>query len=946
MLNAARRFRLHRRPFTFAMLLLATATAAHAQSAKKPMTIDDYAKWRTIEGTRISSDGRFVAYTLRHTNTLDTKPLLNILNVASNRTDTIPRALQAAFSDDSRWVAYFVELPYDEAKKLRDAKKPVPRKVQLLDLQNGAKRTWEDMASFTFAKSSGHLLLHRRRADEKAKHKGADVIVHNLRTNTDQFLGSVSEAEFNRKGELLAYVVDAAEKDANGMFVLDLRNGRTVPLDDDSRIYSRITWNEEGTAVAALKAVEVEKKSERESVLIAFPDVYTVIAPLAKAAAVSFDPSKLATFPKDNVLSDKRDLLWSADGKRVFIGTRTQSEAPDTSKKKGTDELADVDVWSTKDVRIQSVQMARAEQEKNFTYRQAYDVATGRYIPLSDSTLRDVVPAVDGVWAVGRDERAYIHDHKRPAADVYRVNTATGERLLILKGQILNNNSAHTFGTSPDGRYFLYWSNDRFNVYDLNSASSKPLSNDVSFVNLEFDYPGPKPSYGFAGWTADGKGVVVNHRYDLYYLPLDGGAARNITNGIGEKNEMRLRVTNARSFEGMGPRERARADAIDLTRPVLLTAFGQWTKKSGLYELRNGQLKQLVYDDALYSGLLKAENADRYVFERETVTEFPDLRLTSGSFADAKKITNANPQQSEFAWGRRILFDYTNKKGIRLQGILAIPEDYKQGEKRPMIVTFYEKNSQNLHRYNTPSFLTGMGSIPAEAVTKGYLTLMPDVHFNTRTSHADMLEAVEIATQKVIDMGYADPKRIGVHGHSYGGEGAAYISTQSKLFAAVGMGAGVTDLYSDFLQPWGWTYDTKGRDGSNAFAYYMYGQGRKGTTIWEDPELFRQESAITHAHKVSQPVLIMHGTGDPTVSFSESLNYYNALRFHEKPAWLLAYPGEQHGLRGLANRRDLTIRYMQFFDHYLKGAPAPRWMTEGVPYLDKDMRRDAAKEIP
>jgi acetyl esterase/lipase len=90
----------------------------------------------------------------------------------------------------------------------------------------------------------------------------------------------------------------------------------------------------------------------------------------------------------------------------------------------------------------------------------------------------------------------------------------------------------------------------------------------------------------------------------------------------------------------------------------------------------------------------------------------------------------------------------------------------------------------------------------------------------------------------------------------------------------------------------------------------------------------------------------MHGTADPTVSFSEGLNYYNALRFHEKPAWLLAYPGEQHGLRGLANRRDLTIRYMQFFDHYLKAAPAPRWMTEGVPYLDKDMRRDAAKEMP
>ena len=80
-------------------------------------------------------------------------------------------------------------------------------------------------------------------------------------------------------------------------------------------------------------------------------------------------------------------------------------------------------------------------------------------------------------------------------------------------------------------------------------------------------------------------------------------------------------------------------------------------------------------------------------------------------FKAAKKITDANPQQSEYLWGRRILFDYKNKDGVRLQGILAIPDDYKPGEKRPMIVTFYEKNSQNLHRYSAPSYLTGMGCV-------------------------------------------------------------------------------------------------------------------------------------------------------------------------------------------------------------------------------------------
>jgi len=83
-------------------------------------------------------------------------------------------------------------------------------------------------------------------------------------------------------------------------------------------------------------------------------------------------------------------------------------------------------------------------------------------------------------------------------------------------------------------------------------------------------------------------------------------------------------------------------------------------------------------------------------------------------------------------------------------------------------------------------------------------------------------------------------------------------------------------------------------------------------------------------------VLIMHGTADPTVSFNEGLKFYTALRYNKKDATLLAYVGEPHGLRGLANRKDLTIRYFQFFDAYLKGAPKPEWLTKGVPFLVKD----------
>src|SRR6185503_8143815 len=170
---------------------------------------------------------------------------------------------------------------------------------------------------------------------------------------------------------------------------------------------------------------------------------------------------------------------------------------------------------------------------------------------------------------------------------------------------------------------------------------------------------------------------------------------------------------------------------VDLAKPVTLQAYGEFTKKNGFYELTGSTLKPIVYEDARFSVPVRAQKADQYLLTRQTFAEYPDIRLSGPAFGTSKKISNANPQQSEFLWGHRVLFDYTNRDGKRLQGILALPDDYKQGEKRPMIVTFYERNSQNMHTYTAPSFIASMGSMPVEAVSRGYITMLPDVFFRT-----------------------------------------------------------------------------------------------------------------------------------------------------------------------------------------------------------------------
>jgi len=948
----------------------------------------------------------------------ESKPVLHLLKLDTSQDVAITDGSNGGFSADSKWFAYQIDpaggrggrggraggggnaTPAPTPAVSDTSTAPAggqgaqagrggagtppapPRRVELRNLSTGAIQSWQDIQSFTFSANSTYLVLRRRPANTggagragnagggdnggapagggganaqgaeaaPAGPRGVDVTVHNLATGRDQLLGSVGDIAFNKSGELLAYTVDAAVKDSNGLFVLDLRNGRINTLDNDAKNYNRLTWSDDGTALAVLKGTDVEKMREKNNVLIAFANVQTALGE-PEPAPVSLDPAKAAGFPSGWVVSDRATLEWSDDNKRVFFGMKEQVPAPDTARRPSTDERADVDVWNSLDERIQSVQMIRADADRNFTFREAFDVTGAKFVKLADQTMRELDVAPDGRWAVGRDTRGYISDYKRPAADIYRVNTTTGERTLILKNQLTGSG---TLGISPNGHYFLYWKDNKFQAYDLDAATSRTLAgaSPASFVDMEYDHPGPKPSYGIAGYTSDGKSVIVQQRYDLWVLPLDGSAARSLTNGAGAKNEMRFRYVRTEPAEGAaggpgggpggggGRGGGAARQTIDLSKPITLSAYGEYTKKAGFYTLANGELKEVVYEDAAFSNPTKAAKADVYLFTRQTFVEFPDLRVSGPDFKSSKKITDINPQQADYSWGHRVLFDFKNKDGLRLQGILALPDDYKPGEKRPMIVNFYEDNSQNLNRYSAPSYLTGMGSSPIQAVSEGYITMLPDIHYRTGASHSDMLECVEAATRKVIEMGYVDPKRIGINGHSYGGEGAAFIGTRSRLFAAVGVGAGVTDLYFDFNQNWGWSYQVTGGSGANGNDYYLYGQGREAVSPWDNPEMYNFESALTHVREVTAPILIMHGTADPTVAFQNGLAFYNALRYNGKNAILLAYPGEGHGLRGMANRKDLTIRYFQFFDHYLKDAPAPKWMTEGVPFLQKDIKRD------
>ncbi|MBZ5497216.1 MAG: prolyl oligopeptidase family serine peptidase [Acidobacteriia bacterium] len=864
------------------------------------------------------------------------------------------------FSDDSRWIAYFVYPPErtgaagargtagrgaapatsggrggaQSTTGAAPAAAPT-RLLELLNLASGEKTSWDNVASFAFAEGSRVLIIKRPKLDREATHNGTDLIIRRLDRGVDELFGSTGEFAVNKGGTLLAFATDAADMTGNGISVLSLATGMRRTLDSGKALYERLVWNDEGTALALLKGAKKTGFVERENSLLAFKGMDK------EPEGFEFKSTDAADFPKDMVISEKAALSWSEDLSKVFFGIKEQEKEPE-KKRDDAPAVANVDIWHWKDDRIQAEQMIRANTDRNFTFRAVSILSTKKFVRLTDESMRTIQLTQNEAWGIGRDDRAYISDWEESKSDYYRVNTTTGERTPMFKAQ------GETLGLSPDSKHFLYWKDGHVWDYVIETGETKNLTQRaaVSFVDKDYDHPGTKPSYRVAGFAKDGRGVVLNHKYDLYLQPYDGSPAVNLTGGVGTREEIRFRyqplggeadqaVTTREEGEedpdlddrqAGGPGGRQQDRTIDLSKPVLLTAFGEWTKKAGFYELNGKDLKRLIYEDKAFGGVTKAKKADRLLFTQGTFVDFPNYYVTDTKFSNPRQVTDANPQQSEYQWGHRILFDFKNKAGIRMQGTLAIPDDYKQGQKLPMLVNFYEKNSQNLHVYQAPAY----ASSPQFAgfVSQGYLVMQPDIHYNTRTSHSDMLECVEAAVQKVIDMGYADPKRIGLHGHSYSGQGSAFISTQSKMFAAIVAGAAATDLISDFNQLWK-------SSGTNQHRYDIYGQGRFGSNPYDDLQLFIDQSAVFHARTMNTPLLLLHGTDDGSVEWLQAVEFYNALRFNKKNVILLSYPGEAHGLRNIENQKDFLARIQQFYDHYLKDKPAPDWMTNSVPFLKK-----------
>ncbi len=963
-----------------AICLLFTVFVAQSQSvAPQTATWKGIASWKAIpsaSSTQISPDGKWFAYLLARADEGDAELILQNTTDATKKSFKVGATTRAdiAFSDDGQFFAFKVS-PTEKEKK---AKKK-DEKLILVSLADSTKnKEFLQVKSYVFnGKKSSHLAVQLAPEDgtKPTDPKGTNLLLYDLTNQRTQNIGNIAEYTFNKPGTWLALTLDARNQAGNGVLLQNMATSTMLPLDTDEATYESLKWTQDGDGLALVKGKKDKKYKEK---------LYSLLGVKGFAgtpALTIYDPRKDSlNFPKGMTISPDRNPVWTDDLTRLLFGLQKTTLA-DTTKKKDRDEnpsgiseadqLArikadttlktveqitkaiakikgetqdkdkaekpDMTIWNWQDKRLQSRQQVQESQDKKFSFLAMYDLATQKFIQLADTTLRLLSPAPKQRYALGTDIQPYELNSNLDGqnyADIYLTDLKTGERSRIMENFYLPNGSARP-QPSPDGTKFLYWQDGQFMVFDMTNKTSRNITADVptSFVDTEDDHNVQKPPYDVLGWSSDSRYALLSDGYDIWQV----AAGEEPDTKLRKKSTLLpyLNLTQNGKHDQIRYQDRYQLDpdekGIDLSQPLYIRTYGEWTKKSGVTRLdpKSGEAKILLWDDAAVNNLTKAKNADYYVYSSESFTKPTQYFGTSSKdLAEGKQISKNAPDFKKYAWstGTRLV-NYVSDKGDTLQGALFLPAGYVEGQKYPTIVYYYEKLSQTLHNFANPSYgRTGWN--PGMYTADGYAVFIPDIVYRYNDPGMSAVWCVLPGVKAAIATGVVDGAKVGIHGHSWGGYQTAFLITQTNMFKAAAAGAPLTDMISMYnLIYW----NSGGSNGS----IFEASQGRLGTP-WENWEAYQRNSPIYHAKNVQTPLLMLHNDRDGAVDFTQGIEYFNALRRLKKPAALIQYKGENHGLAKLPNRKDYSVRMMEFFDYYLKGKPAPLWWSQGVPKLELD----------
>jgi len=955
------------------------------QAQKKPIDHSVYDSWQSTGDRKISSDGQWIVYTVvpqegdgqlivqktdgSYRKVIDrgTAPKLTANNkalvftikpfhkdtrearikkkkpeempkdtlaVLQLGTDSVMRITQyKSFKipeKNEAWLAVLMDkAPADTAARtkktavanpLADSLRKVIDSLQQILSENEArgkkkKRIVKSMSDGLFA-DFGFLPPDTTPAN-KRMNEGTELVLYDLINGKRKSFPFVSEYVFDKNGTTLVLEVTPNKKDSTSeleVHVYDFANDRVQVIFRNANDVKSYTFNEEGTQLAFI--------AERDSSTKALQKFYSLYTFNKGDDSAQLRINRFTSgMPDGFTVSEQPNIRFSKSGTRIFFGTAPIKAPRDTTIVES--ETARLDIWHYADDYLQPQQLRQLATEQNRSYLATIPANGNGFLQLGSPDLENVVLINEGdapyvLASTNKPGRVQSQWTGKQISHFYLIHLNDG-RL-----QKIRENHSGYFTPSAGGR-FLLWYNQKdrhFYSYEMATGKIRNVSAGIKYPvwDEEDDHPDDPPTFGVTGWLENDEAVLIYDRYDIWSVdPLAQKAPVCITNGMGRKNNTELRRIRVDREE-----RHIRTDA-----PVLLEAFNRKNKYAGFYKLesaKGGKMEELFMGPYSFTRPDKAADAEAYIVTRMNIQESPDVYYSS-DLKNFTRISALNPQQSEYNWLTVELVKWKMFDGLMAEGLLYKPENFDSTKKYPVIFYFYEKNADDLHKYKAPAPSASTINIPY-FVSNGYIVFDPNIYYKTGQPGEDAYNSVVSAAKFMTSKPWVNAKKMGIQGQSWGGYQVAYLVTRTNMFAAAGAGAPVANMTSAYGGiRWG--------TGMNRQFQYEKTQSRIGATLWERPDLYIKNSPLFAANKVNTPLLIMHNDADGAVPWYQGIEYFTALRRLGKKVWMLQYNNEDHNLVERRNRKDLSIRLAQFFDHYLKDAPAAKWIREGVPATEK-----------
>lgn len=890
-----------------------------------------YDTWKNLENAEISNNAEWISYEI---NPQKGDGVLYIYYPNSSKFDSIPRAYDAKISSNSNFIAFKIKPQFlitRKAKLDKVKKEKMPKdSIGILVFGRDTIIQYKNLISYKLPEKNSDWLafLIKEKKDsisndtltktkskklKKEKEKKGDLIIINPVSNEKYSFNNVEDYFISKNGKLVGLISSTNDSiDSTRVIIFNTEKKNSKTIFSQAGISKNIIVDDEGKQVGFLYSDDTckyktyslfyfDKKSDNARIIV---------------------DSLNAAMPENYNLSPNKKMFFSDNGQRIYFSTAPKP-LPEPKDSLTEDEKCNVDIWNWKDELLQPQQLKQLEKEKKISFTAVYFPQIGLMTQLGDTLIRKIIinKKNESEFALGIANKSYWKSRSWESSykkDIYLINQKTCEKQLILK------TIQSTVILSPDEKYIVWYeaADSSWKAYSINDKEFVCLTKKLGFnvYNEKHDMPFLPGSYGIGGWTKDDKFIFINDRFDVWKIdPAGKKKAENITKGFGRENNIRFRIIKL-------DKEALYIDEDN----ILLSAFDENTKQSGFFKTKinskvNPQL--LIFEDYKFNTPQKAKNSDKIIWNKSTFIEYPELWVSDLNFHDAKKISNTNPQQEKYLWGTNELVEWTSFDGNQLSGILYKPEIFDSTKKYPMITYFYERSSDMLNKHFTPKPSRSVINFPLYT-SNGYFIFVPDIVYKTGLPGKSAYNAIHSGVMKLCEKNYIDKDNIGLQGQSWGGYQVAYLITQTNFYKSAMAGAPVSNMTSAYG-------GIRWSSGRSRMFQYEESQSRIGGTLWDKTNLYIENSPVFYADRIETPLLIMHNDNDGAVPWYQGIELFVALRRLDKPVWMVTYNGAPHNLSRRADCEDLSIRMLQFFDHYLKNAPIPVWMEKGIPALEK-----------